>query len=369
MPEGATMARSQNAPADQTAISTRILAGDRRPRSFNMIDYSKAAWLLAMILFSGVLAKAADAVKFQPHADSVDVLIGGKPFTTYYFGADSPKPYLHPLRTAQGTVVTRGYPMRQDIPGESRDHPHHRAMFFAHGDINGIDFWGEGPPSKQRNSANGVYYSAGSLPTGRTVLRKLDPVRTGAGLGTLRAEFDLVGPDGKTIGSETQEYTFRGDASTRVIDCTFTTTADHGQTLKMGDTKEGTFAIRVVKELQKPTGKMLNSEGKVGEADIWGKRADWVDYSGVVGGESLGIAIFDNPANIKHPTYWHARDYGLFAVNPFGEHDFYNDPKRDGSVTIAVGQSLVLRYRVLIHHADAAQAHVAEAYGQYARKH
>ena len=334
-----------------------------------MISHSNTACFIALILASIIPATAADQVTFQPHADSVDVLIGGKPFTTYYFGPASPKPYLHPLRSAAGMVVTRGYPMREDIPGESHDHPHHRAMFFAHGDINGIDFWGEGEPSKQQQTANGVVYSSESLPKGRTVLRKLDPVTTRAGRGTLRAEFDLVGPDGNVMGSETQEYIFIGrDASTRFIDCTFTTTADHGQPLKFGDTKEGTFAIRLVKELQKPTGKMLNSEGKAGEPAIWGKRADWVDYSGVVNGEPLGIAIFDHPSNIKHPTYWHARDYGLFAVNPFGEHDFYNDPKRDGSVTVAVGQSLILRYRVVIHHGDAAEAKVAEAYGRYAGK-
>jgi len=168
------------------------------------------------------------------------------------------------------------------------------------------------------------------------------------------------------MGSETQEYTFRGDAKTRTIDCVFTITADHGTPLKMGDTKEGTFAIRVVRNLQEPAVKMLNSNGAVGEKNIWGKRADWVDYSGVVGGERVGIAIFDYPRNIKHPTYWHARGYGLFAVNPFGEHDFYGDPKRDGSVTIAVGDSLALRYRVLIHDGDAAEAEVAEAYSQYA---
>jgi hypothetical protein len=136
----------------------------------------------------------------------------------------------------------------------------------------------------------------------------------------------------------------------------------------MGDTKEGTFAIRVVKSLQEPAVKMLNSAGAVGEKNIWGKRADWVDYSGVVGGERVGIAIFDNPRNIKHPTYWHARGYGLFAVNPFGEHDFYNDPKRDGSVTIATGNSLTLRYRVLIHNGDAEEAKVAEAYRRYAER-
>jgi hypothetical protein len=320
------------------------------------------------LVFAGILActsltGADQTVKFQPHADSVDVLIGGKPFTTYYFGPASPKPYLHPLRSAEGTVVTRGFPMRTDIPGESRDHPHHRAMFFAHGNINNLDFWGETPPTKQDQTAQGKFYpTSGDLPLGRTVFRKL---HTAEGA-TLRAEFNLVGPDSQAIGSETQEYTFRGDDSTRVIDCTFTITADRGTPLKIGDTKEGTFAIRVVTALQKPGGKMLNSEGKVGEPEIWGKRADWVDYSGAVAGEDLGIAIFDNPANIKHPTYWHARDYGLFAVNPFGEHDFYNDPKRDGSVMIPQGQSLTLRYRVLIHHGDATEAHIADTYSQYA---
>jgi hypothetical protein len=334
-----------------------------------MTCFLKTACSLAFagMLSCAFLMGADQTVKFQSHPDSVEVLIGGKPFTTYYFGSSSPKPYLHPLRSAEGTVVTRGFPMRTDIPGESPDHPHHRALFFAHGNINNLDFWGETPPTKQDQTAQGVFYpTSGDLPLGRTVLRKLEEAKAAGDTGTLRAVFSLVGPDGKAIGSETQEYTFRGDGSTRVIDCAITITADQGTPLKMGDTKEGTFAIRVVKALQKPGVKMLNSEGKVGEEAIWGKRADWVDYSGVVAGEDLGIAIFDNPANIKHPTYWHARDYGLFAANPFGEHDFYKDPKRDGSVTISQGQSLTLRYRVLIHHGDAAEAHIAEAYHQYA---
>ena len=313
-----------------------------------------------------LLPAAELPVELQQRGNQVEVLIGGKSFTTYYFGPESPKPFLYPLRSAQGTFVTRGFPMVKNIPGEDHDHPHHRAMFFAHGDINGVDFWGEGEPAKAQQTAKGVYYSSEELPKGRTVFRKLEEMQTRPRSGTIRARFDLLGPDGKSLGSETQQYTFRGDKSTRVIDCEFTLTANHGP-LKMGDTKEGTFAIRVVKALEEPAVKMLNSEGKVGEKNIWGKRADWVDYSGTVNGEKLGIAIFDNPKNIKHPTYWHARGYGLFAVNPFGEHDFYNDPKRDGSVTIRAGQSMTLRYRVLIHHGDAAEAKVAEAYEQYAQ--
>jgi hypothetical protein len=307
---------------------------------------------------------AQEPVELQQTADTISVTVGGKPLGNYYFGPDSPKPYFSPLRSAAGTIVTRGWPMIKDIPGESHDHPHHRGMFFAHGDINGVDFWGEGTPSSAAQTAHGKLYSSEELPKGRTVFRRQEEAKGGADSGTLRADFDLVGPDGKKVAEETQAYAFRGDLSSRTIDCEFTIRATDGP-VKMGDTKEGTFAIRVVKALEDPNVKMLNSEGKVGEKEIWGQRANWVDYSGTVAGEKLGIAIFDSPSNIKHPTYWHARGYGLFAVNPFGEHDFYNDPKRDGSVTIPAGGSLTLRYRVYLHHGDAEEAKVAEGYEKY----
>ena len=118
--------------------------------------------------------------------------------------------------------------------------------------------------------------------------------------------------------------------------------------VKFGDTKEGTFAIRLAAGLEEPqkksppkpprTGMMITSEGGKGEANTWGKRANWVDYAGELDGEKLGIAIFDNPANPKHPTYWHSRSYGLFAANIFGEHDFYNDKSRNGSRHPRTGQ-------------------------------
>lgn len=320
------------------------------------------------LLFLSLAAGAKDQpVGLKRSGNRIEVVIGGQPFTTYYFDPESPKPYLHPLRSARGTIVTRGFPMVKNIPGESHDHPHHRAMFFTHGDVNGIDFWGEAEfPEKSPVVVKGKQYSSEDLPKGRTAFRKLEEMRSEPSSGFIRARFDLDGPDGKAIGSETQAYTIRGNESDRIIDCEFTILADHGASLKMGDTKEGTFAIRVVKALEEPGGHMLNSNGGVGEKEIWGKRADWVDYSGTVAGEKLGIAIFDHPGSIKHPTYWHARGYGLFAVNPFGEHDFSNDPKRDGSVSIPPGGSLTFRYRVLIHPGDAAEAKIAEAYASYA---
>jgi hypothetical protein len=327
-----------------------------------------ALWAaIAAITLSGA-ARSDEPVTLERHGNAIEVLVGGKPFTTYYFGPESPKPYLHPLRSAQGTIVTRGWPMVKNISGESHDHPHHRAMFFAHGDINGIDFWGEQRESQRAQTAHGKFYSSENLPKGRTAFHQLLEMETGTAWGAVSADFDLVGPNGKAIGSEVQSYLFRGDDSTRTIDCEFTLRADRDVSLHLGDTKEGTFAIRLVKALEEPTGQMLNSNGGVGERAIWGQRADWVDYSGNVAGEELGVAIFDNPANFRHPTPWHARGYGLFAVNPFGLHDFLNKPlsQVNGGHTIWPGQSLRLRYRVYIHHGTAAEAKVAKAYEQYA---
>ena len=330
-------------------------------RNGPMLLFLIVAWLG---LAPAVLGEALP-VKLKRQGTRIDISIGGAPFTSYFFGAESPKPYLHPLRSARGTIVTRGFPMRKDIPGERADAPHHRGLFFAHGDINGIDFWSEeAPGNKAKEIVKGVKRASGALPIGRTALRKLERMRGGPESGTIRALFNLEGPDGKVIAREDQAFTFRGDASTRTIDCEFIVRATNGP-VKMGDTKEGTFAVRLATPLQEPDGSMSNSEGAVGEKQVWGKRANWVDYSGTVAGEKLGLAIFDNPSNPKHPTYWHARGYGLLAVNPFGEHDFYNDEMRDGSVTIPAGGTLVLRYRVLIHPGDAKEAEVAEAYQRY----
>ena len=298
-----------------------------------------------------------EAVELKRNENQIDVLIRGRPFTSYYFDPVVAKPYLFPLRSAQGTVVTRSFPMVTDVPGEDRDEPHQRAMYFAHGDLNGFDFWGEAMfPHWSHHPASIC---------GRTVFRKLDDMRGGPLSGMLQAEFDLVRPDGRAVADETQAYTFSGDAHSRTIDCEFTIHAGRGP-VKMGDTKEGTFAIRVVEALDSPPGHMVNSNGASGEKAIWGKRAGWVDYYGNVEGEDVGIAIFDHPGNLRHPSYWHARGYGLLAVNPFGLKSFTHDRHQDGSYTIPAGGSLTLRYRVFIHHGDPQQAGVGKAYRHYA---
>jgi hypothetical protein len=302
------------------------------------------------------LPSATEPVELTRNGSRVDVQVGNRPFTTYYFDPSIAKPYFSPLRSSQGTVVTRGFPMTPGIAGEDHDEPHQRAMYFAHGDINGFDFWGEAAFPKWSDHAASTF--------GRTVFRTLNEIQSGSVGGSIQAEFDLVTPTG-TIAGETQTYRFGGDEQSRVIDCEFAIHATRGP-ITLGDTKEGTFAIRVVKALDSPPGHMVNANGASGEKGIWGKRADWVDYSGRVAGEDVGLAIFDRPDNLRAPTYWHARAYGLLAANPFGLKQFTGDRHQDGRYAIPAGGSLILRYRVFIHHGSAPQAGVAEAYRRFA---
>ena len=157
----------------------------------------------------------------------------------------------------------------------------------------------------------------------------------------------------------------------RVFDFEITLLASNGP-LTFGDTKEGTMAVRLAETMRLKgkvgQGHIVNSEG-VRDDKTWGKRADWCDYSGPVDGKNVGIAIFDNPSNPRHPTWWHVRDYGLFAANPFGRHDFESLPdKTAGNLVVPAGGSITFRYRLYLHEGDEQQIGVAAKYAEYIRE-
>jgi hypothetical protein len=304
------------------------------------------------ILFPLVLALPLSAeVTVTPGKDRIDVVIGGKPFTTLYLGGAAPKPYLHPLRAADGKIVTRHFPMEM-VDGESRDHPHHRGLWFSHGEVNGINFWENEEIYKDKRSNMGLI-----------VPEKAAKVSSGKDKGSIDAVFDWKDTNGKTLLTETRKMTFYDKPSERVID--FDIVLKAMEKVNFVDTKEGTFAIRLADSMsEKKGGQMVNAEGAKGMKNVWGKASPWVEYAGDVEGDRLGVAILDHPGNPKHPTFWHSRDYGLFAANIFGEHDFFNDKTRNGGVTIEPGKELRFRYRVII---GPANMDVAKAYAAYGK--
>ncbi|HEX8985477.1 MAG TPA: PmoA family protein [Bryobacteraceae bacterium] len=317
------------------------------------------------ILGSGVIVCAALAgslaqaqVKVAQAPDRVTVDIGGQPYTALYLGPETTKPYLHPLRSASGKIVTRRYPMEQ-VAGETKDHPHHRGLWYSHGDVNGTDFWDTEPGE--------------STHSGKIVLERVTSVESGAKSGSIAAQFKWIDSKGKALLEDSRKYTFTPAQELRIIDFDITMTALEKVTF--GDTKEGTFAIRLAAGLEEPekgqpttpkrTGKMVNAQGATGEDKVWGKRSEWVDHYGIVDGEEVGIAIFDCPLNPRFPTWWHSRAYGLFAANPFGLHDFEPKAGKNGSLVLEPKQKLRFRYRVVIHHGDPQSAGIKSLYEAY----
>lgn len=287
--------------------------------------------------------------------DHISIQINQQPFSDFHIGSAYAKPFLAPLRSAGGLLVTRQFPMLH-VEGESHDHPHHKGLWIGYGDVNGINFWEVAAESK----------ASGDNPKdkGKIRLLKVGKLQSGKKSGTLEATFVWQDPQGAPVLDERRRMTFYADTKIRRfdVDAQFTArTAVH-----FGDTKEGFFAIRVADSMNgKHGGILTNSEGAHTEKDVWGKRADWADYVGSVQGQKVGILILDYPGNPNHPPRWHARDYGLFAVNPFGGRDF--DPTASGGYSLAQGATVRFRYRVIIHPGDTPKKEINHWYSDFAK--
>ena len=156
---------------------------------------------------------------------------------------------------------------------------------------------------------------------------------------------------------------FRGDATLRIVDADIALKALVDTTF--GDAKDGALSIRLAEPLtEKNSGTIMNSEGGRGMDQTWGKAASWVDYSGELNGEKIGVVLFEHPDSFHYPSRWHVRDYGLLAVNPFGSNAF-DKQARLAKFVLVSGKSLRLRYRIVIHSAmDTVQ--IEKLYRQFA---
>lgn len=303
-------------------------------------------------------------VQFEAEGtDHISIQINGQPFSGFYIGPAYPKPFLAPLRSATGLIVTRQFPMTS-VEGESRDHPHHRGLWIGYGDVNGVNFW---------ENEIGIPNTDAETPKqpGRIVLREVSGMKSGNKSGTITAVFEWRKPDDTDLMDERRVMTFYADPVTRTVDIDATFTAKTG--VQFADTKEGFFAIRVADSIAgKNGGIMTNSEDAQTEKQVWGKRAEWVDYDGVEEGQKVGIVVFDYPANYAHPPRWHVRDYGLFAVNPFGAKDFAppasGRASEQGGYLLPSGKSMRFRYRVIVHPGDTPKRKIADWYADYAKK-
>lgn len=311
---------------------------------------------LALSLISGLALclqlRAADIppVKITELPGKLAISLDGEPFTDYIYEGYS-RPILFPILGPGGSHMTRNWPMKE-AENEERDHPHHKSFWWGHGDMNGIDFWAEGKDAGKVEHVRFLEKSSGEV-------------------GVIKTENRYVTKEGKVVCTDERTLHFYPSKNeTKIIDFEITVHASNGP-LKFGDTKEGAMALRLNETMRLKgrvgKGHIINSEG-VKDGETWGKRANWVDYYGPADGKVVGIAIFDHPSNPRHPTWWHVRDYGLFAANPFGIHDFEKKPPGSGNLTVDAGKSITFKYRFYLHQGDEKSGRVAEAYQTYTKE-
>ena len=342
----------------------------------------RAAIALGSFLAPAALAAAgASGVQVVPNEAQrrVDVIIDGRPFTSYIWPTTLKKPVLYPLRTAKGTIVTRGWPL-DPRPGEHVDHPHHVGLWLNYENVNGLDFWNNSDAIKPADAPK----------MGTIRHRRIVTAKSGADRGELVTESDWVNHEGKTLLYERTQFVFAGNSTTRSIDRVTTLTAADERVV-FADAKDGMLGLRVARQLEQPsktpevftdaagrktavpvldntgvTGEYLSSEGLKGDA-VWGTRGRWTMLHGSIENEPIAITILDRPSNPGFPTYWHARGYGLFAVNPLGQKVFSNG-KNELNLTLEPGRSVTFAYRILIQNGTPTPAAIEREYQAFAQQ-
>lgn len=329
--------------------------------------YKGLALVILIACVSAVSAQDLKSGRSQPvklvaneKAKKVDVFIGGKLFTSYIYPEVLKKPVLYPVLSSGGSFITRGWPL-QPRGGERVDHPHHVGVWFNYGDVNGYDFW---------NNSNAIGKEHKG-PFGTIVHRKVNRIVNGKEQGELDVTMDWLKDDSTALLREETKYTFSGTGNMRIITRTSTLTALQAPVL-FKDNKEGLFAIRVARELEHPsdkpekftdaggnvtdvpalnnagvTGHYISSEGKEGDT-VWGTKASWVTLNGKIKDEPVSVVILDHPRNPGFPSYWHARGYGLFAVNSLGQ-EAMSGGKESLNFRLEPGKSVTFSYRLIVY--------------------
>ena len=298
------------------------------------------------------------SVKDDPSKRSVSITINGKPFTELVYTDTIEKPVLYPIYAADGEIITRGFPWNPQ-PNDPTDHPHHLGLWFNYEKVNGLDFWNNSfaIPGEKKSQYGWI----------RT--EKIAEIESGL-KGKLVYRADWTDQAKNILLKEKTTYIFSEQDNSRVIDRITELTAV--QNIAMPDTKDGLLGLRVAHELELPihqtkeytddkgnvtkvtttkdatvTGNYITSAGKQGDA-AWGTRGNWCMLYGKKGIDTISIAIIDHPENPGYPTYWHARNYGLFAANPLGQRIF-SEGKENLNFRISKGHTAIFRYRIVIH--------------------
>ncbi len=250
----------------------------------------------------------------------VSLQVDGIERTRWHFGSSYPRPFFYPLLGPSGSSLTR-----MGHPG-APNHDHHRSVWFAHQKVLGIDFWSDRTEARIRQKDWLAYHDGD------------DEAVMAASLGW----YD--GHDPRALLDQQIVAAIRpglGDGTLLELQSTFRPQAE---SLEFGKTNFGFLAVRVAKNIPEHFGggRLTSSSGAINETNIFGKPAEWMDYSGPVpAGGQEGITYFDHPTNPGFPAHWHVREDGWMGASTC-MHE---------SLVTSRAKPLVLRFLLHVHKA------------------
>jgi len=270
---------------------------------------------------------------FQEKTEQLDIYLNNQLIAAYCYASHYPKPYIAPLCTPSGLVLTR--PVDEH---NVKDHPHHQGLFLAYGKVNNLDFWGNRGQTFQIRH-----------------VQFIDKSISQDGL-TIDIALEWINAQGQAILQEQRTLLFTAFEGGYKIH--FRSCLKACSEVMLGDTKEGFLAIRVADWFREKGGCGLfySSTGKQGAAAIWGTREEWVCLVGYQDHKQIGLAIRNDPASCHYPAYWHVRDYGLFAANPLGQLEFQTARKAHNPVSRTIslnpGQQTAFIFDIMVYEHD-----------------
>ena len=291
--------------------------------------------LLALLLALTTLTARAGTLQAVAVGSRIDVTIDGAFFTSYRFAEDEKYPFFFPVNGPSGASVTS---MRNG------EFPHHSSLFFGCDQVNGGNYWQEGL-ERGRIDSEGARIEVAKGP--QVVI-------------TDRCVWTRPGADAPF--RDNRRFTISAPAAgLRQIDVEIALEALTNVVIRK--TNHSLFSVRMDPDLTpRCSGTLVNAEGDLGEKATFGKASAWMDCSGRRGSGAVeGLALLQHPSNPWYPSPWFTRDYGFLSPTPM----YW--PKDNQATHLAKGETLTLRYRILVHGGDAAQAGVAEQFKAYAQ--
>lgn len=287
---------------------------------------------ILLLLVCGQKLFAQTKIVAQKFNSKIDVLINNNLFTSYILSQDEKYPFFFPVNGPSNASVTS---MR------NANYPHHSSLFFGCDKVNGGNYWQEG------------------LERGQIVSIRADVIESGNDKVIIENECIWRRPNANAPIKDIRKITITAP-SKEIYQIDFDVTLEMLMDVIIEKTNHSLFSGRMDADLAVINGgTMINSNGEKGEKDTFGKKAAWIDFYGKRGDKQEGIAIMQHPSNEWYPAPWFTRDYGFFSPTPM----YW--PQNDKETSLKKGQTIKLKYRVLVHSGDTSTAKIAEQFEKY----